>query len=148
MTKINKLSGAIDYDPSDLLIVDNGKQNRISVNNFFKAVYNLFTSKSNAVSQFGIYVNAIAFQILSTSNDVWLILQAPANFTSCIISLPPSSVLVNNQEITITFHESITALSILPNGAGLANPPTSAVATKAIILKYLKINNNWLVIQK
>lgn len=97
-----------------------------------------FTTQINAPSSSG---SSIA--LTDQTGNLWLIINPTGAFAALTLVLPVVGNAYDGQQILVTCSNSITALTINPNGATLVGAPTAFGVGGFFTLRYNKLQSTW-----
>lgn len=150
MATINQLSQMSQVSGADLLPVyssSNGDARKLSVSALLAYFQTQFASPTVSTN---LYVPTTGFSIAVTtpvSEQQWVLLQPAATLASGTIVLPLNTSTPDGTEVLITSTQTITALTISPNGAVAINGnPATLSAGAAVRLRYYQSTLSWYAI--
>lgn len=150
MATINQLSQMSQVSGADLLPVyssSNGDARKLSVSALLTYFQTQFASPTVSTN---LYVPTTGFSIAVTtpvSEQQWVLLQPAGTLASGTITLPLNTSTPDGTEVLITSTQTITALTISPNGAVAINGnPATLSAGAAVRLRYYQSTLSWYAI--
>ena len=142
-TRPNRTS---ELDLGDLIVLYKGYDSdyrAISVPDFIKSINEQL--KSNKPTTQYSSPNATGFNILVESDfgDIHLIMTPLATYAAGTITLPNVQLLSDKQEVIVNTTQTVTALTIDPNGATVIGAPTTVLANGFFRLVYDAVMKTW-----
>ena len=135
-----------EIDLGDLIVLYKGNDSdyrAISVPDFIKSVNEQL--KSNKPTTQYASPNTTGFNVLVESDfgDVHLIMTPLATYATGTITLPNVQLLSDKQEVIVNTTQTVTALTINPNGAKVIGAPTTLSANGFFGLVYDAVMKTW-----
>ena len=135
-----------ELDLGDLIVLYKGNDSdfrAISVPDFMKSINDQL--KSNKPTTQYASPNATGFNVLVESDfgDIHLIMTPLATYATGTITLPNVQLLSDKQEVIVNTTQTVTALTINPNGAKVIGAPTSLTANGFFKLSYDAVMKTW-----
>ena len=135
-----------ELDLGDLIVLYKGNDSdfrAISVPDFMKSINDQL--KSNKPTTQYASPNATGFNVLVESDfgDIHLIMTPLATYATGTITLPNVQLLSDKQEVIVNTTQTVTALTINPNGATVIGAPTTLAANGFFRLVYDAVMKNW-----
>lgn len=135
-----------ELDLGDLIVLYKGNDSdyrAISVPDFIKSINEQL--KSNKPTTQYASPNATGFNVLVESDfgDIHLIMTPLAAYASGTITLPNVQLLSDKQEVIVNTTQTVTALTINPNGATVIGAPTSLATNGFFKLSYDAVMKTW-----
>ena len=135
-----------ELDLGDLIVLYKGNDSdyrTISVPDFIKSINEQLKS-NKATTQYA-SPRATGFNVLVESDfgDIHLIMTPLATYATGTITLPNVQLLSDKQEVTVNTTQTVTALTINPNGATVIRAPTTLSANGFFRLSYDAIMKTW-----
>ena len=135
-----------ELDLGDLIVLYKGNDSdyrAISVPDFIKSINDQL--KSNKPTTQYASPNATGFDVLVESDfgDIHLIMTPLATYATGTITLPNVQLLSDKQEVTVNTTQTVTALTINPNGATVIRAPTTLSANGFFKLSYDEVMKTW-----
>ena len=135
-----------EIDLGDLIVLYKGNDSdyrAISVPDFIKSINEQL--KSNKPTTQYSSPNATGFNILVESDfgDIHLIMTPLATYAAGTITLPNVQLLSDKQEVIVNTTQTVTALTIDPNGATVIGAPTTVLANGFFRLVYDAVMKTW-----
>ena len=142
-TRPNRTS---ELDLGDLIVLYKGNDSdyrAISVPDFIKSINEQLKS-NKATTQYA-SPKATGFNVLVESDfgDIHLIVTPLAAYTTGTITLPNVQLLSDKQEVIVNTTQTVTALTINPNGATVIGVPTTLSVNGFFRLSYDAIMKTW-----
>lgn len=151
MTTINKLTRTDTVSAGDVVpvYVQNQGDARGAAMSVILAYIqsNLQLSGTDFVTQYA-FPSATGFsvQINNNSENTHLILSPTAGFAAGTIVLPAIANLIEGQQVMVTTIQSISTVTISPNGASIIGAPLGMEVNDTLILKYDSASSTWYMI--
>ena len=135
-----------ELDLGDLIVLYKGNDSdyrAISVPDFIKSINEQLKS-NKATTQYA-SPNATGFNVLVESDfgDIHLIMTPLATYAAGTITLPNVQLLSDKQEVIVNTTQTVTALTINPNGATVIGAPTTLLANGFFRLVYDAVMKTW-----
>ena len=135
-----------ELDLGDLIVLYKGNDSdyrAISVPDFIKSINEQL--KSNKPTTQYASPSATGFNVLVKSDfgDIQLIMTPLAIYVTGTITLPDVQLLSDKQEVIVNTTQTVTALTINPNGATVIGAPTTLSANGFFKLSYDAIMKTW-----
>ena len=147
MPQINQLNTLDNPNDSDLLPIysqQNGDARKVSVGNLRKAIESGNAQTEGFVTQYSFPAgNGFTTLVVSSKENIWLILRPTAPFNAGTIKLPPQSDLFDGQRFIVNTTEEILNLTLDGNGANLSGQPVTIAKDGSFELRYDAGSNIW-----
>ncbi len=104
-------------------------------------------SGTDFVTQYALpAATGFSIQVNDTSENTHLIISPTGPFAAGTIVLPLSTNLIEGQQVIVTTTQSVTALTVSPNGASVIGAPTGLSANQSFALKYDSASTTWYMV--
>lgn len=147
MPQINQLNTLDTPNDSDLLPIysqQNGDARKVSVGNLRKAIESGNAQTEGFLTQYSFPAGSgFTTLVVSSKENIWLILRPTAPFNVGTIKLPPQSDLFDGQRVIVNTTEAIFNLTIDGNGANLSGQPVTVAKDGSFELRYDAGSNIW-----
>lgn len=150
MSTINQLSGLSSVSAGDLLAVwstNNGDTRRVAISALLAYFQTQFASPTMATN---LYVPTTGFSITvptPVSQQQWILLQPAAVLATGTIVFPLNTGVPDGTEILITSTQTITALTLTPNGATtISGTITTLAGGGKARFRFYQPTNSWYAI--
>ncbi len=149
MPEINQLSAVDSLSAGDQLPIysaSQGDARKVSVTTLTEYMQEQITSQDGMETQYSA-PTATGFSVTVAptvaGGDVWLRITPTAGFAAGTIVLPALADCVDRQEILVSCNQSVTTLTITPNGSTAEGGPTTLAANDFFRLRYEAVFHVW-----
>jgi len=148
MPEINQLNQVDSVSSGDLVPIfstENGDARSASMG----TLATFFAQQSSGLAFPTQYAspNASGFNVaiapLATGNNVYLLLTPTGGFAAGTITLPAVALCADGQELLASCTQSVTALTVAGNGAGVNGAPTTLAVNAFFRLRFDGVFKNW-----
>jgi hypothetical protein len=147
MASIDRLnqSAIAAADALPFYSASDGADRRTSVSQLATALAPLIQSTTTYITQYSTPAEGFNVGVypLTVGGSVFLLLTPLASIAAGAITLPILSSASHGQEVSAHSTQSVSALTVLPNGAGISGAPISLAAGGFFKLRFDAINRFW-----
>lgn len=144
MSTINQQNQVASVSQNDLIPVYSnqyGVTQQMAVSQLTAYILGLIGGSNALVTQYS-SPNATGFTVNAESvPNLWLLITPLAGYAAGAIVLP--SLPVNQQQITVSCTQAVTALTVSGNGKTVNGAPTTLAANGTFTLRYDGVNQSW-----
>lgn len=104
-------------------------------------------SGTDFVTQYALpSASGFSVQVNNTSENTHLIISPTGAFAAGTIVLPSFANLIDGQQLMVTITQSLTAMTITPQGSSVIGAPAGLTANQTFVLKYDSASTTWYMI--
>ena len=147
-TQLNQLTQVASVAAGDLSVLwsqQNGDA-RVAPMSVLAAYFNTaVVNTDNKVTQYA-SPNATGFTVTLTDSSgasVFLLLTPTGTFATGTITMPALANCIDKQEVLVTTTQTVTSLTVAPNGNTVNGAPTTLTANTFFRLRFDAVNHAW-----